>query len=93
MMVHVNITIRGRVQKIGYRFLSMQAAVKFGIHGFIMPLDKDKLYIEAEGPEEKIELFKEWCHKGPYPHNISQVSIEKGEMKNFTSYEILSRGK
>lgn len=90
-MIHVNITIKGKVQKIGLRFLTMQTAIKIGVNGFVKPLDKDKIYIEAEGTEEKIEDLKNWCNAGPYPKAVSQVSIEKGQLKNFKSFEIVNR--
>jgi acylphosphatase len=89
-MIHLNITITGKVQRVGFRFLAMQNAVKMGITGFIMYVDKDGLYIEVEGPADKIEEFKHWCQKGQCSYHISQISFEKGEMKNFKSFEILS---
>jgi acylphosphatase len=90
-MIHVNITVTGRVQRIGFRFSSMQTAVNLGICGFIMNVDNDKVYIEAEGEEAAIEKFVEWCKVGPAWSKVTQISVDKGDLKNFTSYEILSR--
>jgi acylphosphatase len=88
-MIHVNITVRGKVQKMGFRFLSMQLAIKLGINGFVKYLGKDTIHIEAEGLADKIEEFKHWCRHGQCSYHISQITIEPGPLKNFTSYDIL----
>ncbi len=90
-MIHVNITIMGKVQKIGFRFSSMQEAVRLGVCGFVMNVDQDKVYIEAEGEEKTVEKFIDWCRKGPSWARVKQISIEKSELKNFSSFEILHR--
>jgi acylphosphatase len=90
-MIHVNITIKGKVQKIGFRFFSMQTAIQLGICGFVKYLDKDKLYIEAEGKADKIEEFKNWCRNGQCSYYLSQITFEPGELKNYTSYDILEK--
>jgi acylphosphatase len=90
-MIHVNITISGKVQRIGFRFTSMQAAVKLGVHGFVMNVDHDKVYIEAEGEENSVNKFIEWCKTGPTWAIVKQISVEKGEMKHFSSFEILPK--
>jgi acylphosphatase len=90
-MIHVNITVTGKVQKIGFRFMSMQTAVKLGVSGFVKNVDNDKVYIEAEGIESSVEEFIKWCKTGPTWAKVNQISIEKGELKNFTSFDIQHR--
>jgi acylphosphatase len=90
-MIHVNITVSGKVQKIGFRFLSMQTAVKLRVCGFVKNVDHDKVYIEAEGKENDVEEFIKWCKTGPTWAKVNQISIEKGELKNFLSFDILPR--
>jgi acylphosphatase len=90
-MIHLNITVSGKVQRIGFRFSAMQEAVKIGIFGFVMNVDHDKVYIEAEGEENKVYRFVEWCKSGPAWANVKQISVEKSEVKNFTSFEIVPK--
>jgi acylphosphatase len=90
-MVHVNITVSGKVQKIGFRFSTMQLAVKLGVHGLVKNLDNDKVYIEAEGEKDNVEKFIEWCKTGPTWAKVNQITVENGELKNFTYFEILPR--
>jgi acylphosphatase len=90
-MIHVNITVTGKVQRIGFRFSSMQEAIKIGVCGFVMNIDHDKVYLEAEGEEEKVNKFVEWCKSGPSWAIVSDISVEPGEVKNFTSFEIVPK--
>jgi len=87
--LHVNITIRGKVNKVGFRFLAMQNAIKIGIAGFVMNAGIGKLIIEAEGSQENIQKFVKWCKIGPPHSSISQISINKAPLKNFTTFDIL----
>jgi acylphosphatase len=87
-MIHKNITISGKVQKTGFRFSSMQLAMKLGICGFIKNIPDGKLYLEAEGPEDKMEEFIKWCRTGPMCSRVCQITIEKGEVMNLVSFEI-----
>ena len=88
-MIHVNITIKGNVQHIGFRFFSLQHAVKLGINGFAMNVDDDKIYIEAEGPRDKIEEFKDWLRNGICSSSINQFSIEIEKWRNLSSFDII----
>jgi len=90
-MIHVNITVTGKVQKIGFRFMAMQTAVKLGVHGFVRNVGSEKVYIEAEGEEGYVEEFIKWCKTGPPWARVDQISVEKGDVKNFTSFDIQHR--
>jgi acylphosphatase len=90
-MIHVNITVTGKVQKIGYRFMAMQTAVKLGVHGFVRNVDDDRVYIEAEGEGNRVDEFIKWCKTGPPWARVDQISVEKGDLKNFTTFDIQHR--
>lgn len=87
-LFHYNIIITGKVQRIGFRFLAMQMAIKCGVSGFVKYLDVDKIYMEAEGTEVQLQCFIKWCKNGPPGAIITQVSIEKASLKNLESFEI-----
>jgi len=89
-MKHYNISITGRVQKIGFRFSAMQAAYRFGIHGFVRNMQDETVYIEAEGEEEQTDQFIKWCRRGPMGAKVENVEVTEGEIKHFKSFEIIS---
>ena len=90
-MKHINLTITGKVQRVGFRFSAMEAAFRFAIHGFVVNSGHDKVYIEAEGTDADIDLFVSWCRKGPLGARVDLLDAEEAPMKNFTGFEIRSR--
>ena len=88
-MKNIHLKIIGRVQHKGFRFSAMQNAYKFGITGIIRNLKDGALYIEAEGDEENLDKFVEWCNRGPIGAKVEEVIIENGELKNYTGFDIL----
>lgn len=92
-MKHLNIRIRGRVQRVGFRFRTMEAAYKYGVSGIVMNQDDNSVYIEAEGEEVALEKFQAWCHTGPLGAKVEAVEITDGPLKHYTSFEIKSRAR
>lgn len=92
-MKHFNIIVRGKVQRIGFRFYAMEAAYKYGVKGFIMNREDGSVYIEAEGDPDALEQFSGWCHRGPLGARVGSVEITESNVQGFTSFEIKSRAK
>jgi acylphosphatase len=88
ILKHYNITISGRVQGVGFRYNARTIAQHFDIFGFVKNIPGNKVYIEAEGTENKLIEFIAWCHKGPDFAHIENVDLKPGEMKYFNSFEI-----
>lgn len=88
MKKHFKITVRGKVQGVGFRFSCMEEAYKHDVKGFVRNRSDRSVYIEAEGEETALNAFREWCTKGPVWARVSQVEEEEGEMQNFSSFEI-----
>lgn len=66
----------------------MQVAYQRGIRGYIQNKRDGSLYIEAEGEEEQLNGFLEWCKKGPLGAKVENVTIKEGEIRNYTSFDI-----
>ena len=87
-MKHVRLRIYGRVQRIGFRFGSMQVAYKYNITGLVRNMDDGSVYIEAEGEDANVAKFIDWCKVGPMSARIEKVIIEEGDIKNYISFDI-----
>ena len=90
-MKHLDITVRGKVQGVGFRFSAMEAAYRFGINGFVKYSGSDLVYIEAEGRQEMLDQFVSWCRRGPLGARVTEVETHEAALKNFTTFEILRR--
>jgi acylphosphatase len=87
----VKLIIRGKVHGVGFRFSCMEAAYRFGISGYVKNKSDGTVYVEAEGPEEELNRFIDWCHKGPTWAKVLKVDVEIGELKHYKSFEIAKR--
>ena len=86
--LHKNITIKGHVQGVGFRFTARRMAMSLGIKGFVKNLYNGYVYIEAEGTEIQLKHFIEWCYKGPNYANVEDVIVENSELREFQFFDI-----
>ena len=88
MMKHIQIIIRGLKRNSGNRFRTFFMAKQLGLSGLVRE-DHEKLIIEAEGPEEKLnELI--WYFEREHPE-LSKHIIEVADkpMEFFDEFMIL----
>jgi acylphosphatase len=89
MKKHVNITVQGRVQGVGFRYHARSRAFHLGIQGIIRNMPDGSVYIEAEGEPDSIQSFIDWCRVGPPHAQVTHVDITPGPMKNYDTFEIV----
>jgi len=81
------IHVTGRVQGVGFRYSTLREAKRRGITGFVKNQYDGSVYIEAEGSQEELLDFVEWCRNGPGfvkavtfipapPENYSDFTVE-----------------
>ena len=76
--VRVRLIIEGKVQGVWFRDSTRRKAMEIGnIYGWVKNRPDGKVEVTAEGSEEKIDQFIQWCYQGP-PH-AHVTSIEKIE--------------
>lgn len=63
--VRVRIIVTGRVQGVFYRAGARDEARRLGIAGFARNEADGSVLIEAEGPPQAVERFRNWCACGP----------------------------
>ncbi|MCX6249640.1 MAG: acylphosphatase [Bacteroidetes bacterium] len=90
-MKNVKLRIYGKVHRIGFRFSAMQKAYHMGVNGFVQNVDDGSVYIEAEGEEENLRNFMDWCKVGPLGARIDKILMEDGIVRNYTSFDIRTR--
>ena len=88
MIKHYNISITGRVQGVGFRYAAKRTAVSLGIAGFARNEGADGVYIEAEGEEENLKKFVDWCKKGPLWSKVEGTKLDEAEIQNYTEFNI-----
>jgi acylphosphatase len=87
-MKHVNIHISGKVQGVFFRASAKEQADYLGVRGFVRNEPNGEVYMEAEGEENQLNEFLEWCKHGPRRSKVEQVKIEESASKNFRLFEV-----
>ena len=89
-MKHLNITIIGRVQGVGFRYSALRAANNYKIKGFVRNNTDGSVYIEAEADELNLKLFMEWCRKGPGFARVDKIIQTESGIQGFEDFRIAS---
>ena len=85
---HHRIRIYGKVQGVFFRASARQEAERLGIKGFARNERDGSVYIEAEGDDERLKSFLEWCNQGPSRAKVERIETEEGALKNFSKFEV-----
>lgn len=86
-MKHINITVHGLVQGVGFRHAAKQQARFLGLSGFVKNQYNGAVYIEAEGDNSALSQFVQWCKHGPPYARVEKLDVEDGEIKGFSGFE------
>ena len=65
--------IRGDVQGVGYRFFAQRAAARHQIVGYVRNCPDGSVEAFAEGPETRVEAFKQDLATGPQWAVVDQL--------------------
>lgn len=88
MIRHYNITVKGKVQRVSYRFCTHAQAMKCNLTGYVRNLHTGDVFIEVEGTEDNINKLIDWCYVGSPLSEVKEVNAVEGELKNFETFEI-----
>ena len=91
MIRHLDIIIKGKVQGVGYRFITKAVADQLGVKGFVKNELNGDVYIAAEGDKLSLDMFLEWCKDGPEHALVNLVESHEGELKNYRNFEIVKK--
>ncbi|GEL14274.1 acylphosphatase [Pediococcus cellicola] len=88
-MKSVTIQVFGRVQGVGFRYLTKMVADKLGIKGTVANLNDGSVYIEAEGPEDQLNEFIHAVKMSPSPSGkVDRTVINEQPSQNFSGFRV-----
>ena len=68
------LTVRGRVQGVGYRAACCQRARELDLNGWVRNRADGSVEVQAEGPLHKLTELRLWCERGPQGAGVHSVS-------------------
>ncbi|MHC1775331.1 MAG: acylphosphatase [Lentimicrobium sp.] len=88
----LNIFVSGTLKKTGFRFYCMQKAVELGITGTVSYTgNRNIIVIFAEGREEELEKFLNWCSVGTPSCRVTEIETHEIDLKHYTSFDIIKK--
>ncbi|MEN8007953.1 MAG: acylphosphatase [Candidatus Krumholzibacteriota bacterium] len=64
-MERVEITVRGRVQGVAFRWYTQKQALSLGLTGWVRNRPDGSVQMVAEGSRRDLEIFCNWAKRGP----------------------------
>ena len=87
-MKAIQITVRGKVQGVGFRYYTKQKADECHIKGFVQNKTNGSVYIEAEGEVVDVNTFADWCQRGPEWSRVIDCRKSEMPLTGFKKFEI-----
>ncbi|MDP6670352.1 MAG: acylphosphatase [archaeon] len=75
-MPRLKLTIRGRVQGVGFRFFTSRIANSLGLKGFVRNLGNGCVEVVAEGSREMLEKLLSKARVGPSTAEVESTDVE-----------------
>ena len=87
-MKHFSIRITGKVQGVFFRASAKEKADELKITGTARNNADGSVSIEAEGKEENLMHFVEWCKEGPPLSLVEHCEIKENALQYFRNFSI-----
>lgn len=85
--MRVHLKIKGYVQGVFYRATARETALRLGLTGWVRNRPDGSVEAVAEGTEEAVDHFIEWCQSGPSGASVQNVEVRRelatGEFPSF----------
>jgi acylphosphatase len=72
-MARLEVSVRGRVQGVGYRYFVISQASALGLTGWVSNEQDGSVHSVAEGPRADLEQFLEVLREGPASAIVEDV--------------------
>ena len=76
------------MQGVWFRQSTLEEAQKICVKGFVRNEPDGTVYTEAEGSEEQLQQFIEWCKHGPKFARVDKLETTESPVENFTDFKI-----
>ena len=85
----VTLKIYGVVQGVFFRYNTVEKAKELQITGWAKNEPDDTVVVDAEGEENNLKKFINWCNSGPEHAKVEKIDITWNEFDNlYSNFEI-----
>lgn len=87
-MITYEITVKGLVQGVGFRYFAVRNASKLGITGYVKNMPNGDVFIIAQGLMGQMDDFVKLMRIGPAMAEVHDFTIQECQPMQFTSFRI-----
>lgn len=80
--------VEGRVQGVGFRASTVDAARRFGLGGWVRNLPDGRVELKAWGDPAALARLREWLHHGPPFARVDRLNFADVEPEAALSFEL-----
>jgi len=73
----IHAAITGRVQGVGYRYYTRDAARSLGLTGWVRNRGDGSVELEAQGDAEALRRLSQWLEEGPPLGHVAKVCVDE----------------
>lgn len=73
----VHVTIRGKVQGVGYRHATVRRAHMLGVTGWVQNLEDGTVEALVQGTPDQVDHMLEWLRRGPPAASVSELETRR----------------
>jgi acylphosphatase len=73
----LSITVRGRVQGVGFRAATIRRAHMHGVTGWVRNMEDGSVQVMAQGTPDQVDALLSWLHQGPPASRVGEVTHEQ----------------
>lgn len=74
-MIARRVIVRGRVQGVGYRDATIEAATALGVAGWVRNVHDGTVEAWLQGDATAVERAIHWCRRGPPAARVTAVEV------------------
>lgn len=84
----VDVRVRGRVQGVSFRMYAEQRAAELGVAGWVRNEPDGSVAVQAEGDEDAVDAFVDWCRQGPPHARVEGVEADPAPVTGVTTFRV-----
>ena len=88
----IRAVVSGRVQGVFFRAYTQEAALRYGVKGWVRNLTDGSVEALVSGDADRVDRMIAWLHQGSPLSQVSRVTLEERETdERFDDFEIRYR--
>jgi acylphosphatase len=87
--IRATVTVRGRVQGVGFRYHTAHTAARHQVTGWVRNLPDGSVQGCFEGEESEVAAVVQWCRRGPDQAQVEELVENRDDYTGeFTEFSI-----